>query len=179
MRGTDQLSLRTVGSVLVLIAGAGAYALIEGPAEVTFYITPAFVGAVAILAGLVGPIRHLVGSGLALAGWGTAVLLVHYHTVASARTTPAYMIGLAAGVLVTRVVAPRAACVKWLTAAAVAAAFGAAGFYLEFDFSWLGRWPAWSITLAAWGAYLGLVTVLRPGGDAAHRAATLAEPVGA
>jgi hypothetical protein len=155
-------SLRPAGSVLVLLVGAGVYALVEGPGGATFYLTPAFIGLVAVIAGLAGPVRHLIGSGLALAGWGTAVLLVHYHHVPSARTTPAYMIGVAVGVLVTRVIAPKVARAEWMTAAAAAATFGAVGYYFEFAHSWLGRWPAWCLTVVAWGVYLGLVSLLRP-----------------
>jgi hypothetical protein len=161
MNTRTALAPRSSGSVAVVLAGAGAYALVVGAAHVTFYVTPAFIGVVAILAGLAGPLRHLIGSGLALVGWGVAALLIHYHHIASPRTASAYMVGVAAGIFVTRVVAPNAARVEWMTAAALTAAFGGVGYYLEYDHQWIGRWPAWCITVLAWGVYLGVVSGVR------------------
>jgi hypothetical protein len=154
-------AVRSGGSVAVVLAGAGVYALVVGVAHVTFYVTPAFIGVVALLAGLVGPIRHLIGSGLALLGWGVAALLIHYHHIASPRTASAYMVGVAVGIFVTRVVAPKAARAEWMSAAALTAAFGGLGYYLEYDHHWIGRWPAWCITVLAWGVYLGVVSGVR------------------
>ncbi len=147
-------------SVAVLLAGAGLYAVVEGPGGATFYLTPAFVGMVAVVAGLAGNLRQLVGSGLALVGWGVAALLVHYHHVPADRTAPAYMIGIAAGVLVTRLVAPPAARSAWMTASAITGVLGATGYYLEFDHAWLGRWPAWCLVTVAWAVYLGVASVV-------------------
>ncbi len=167
-------SLGPLPSVLVLFVGAGVYAALEGPAGVTFYITPAFVGLCAVVAGAVGPVRQLIGAGLALLGWGTAVLLVHYSVISGAQTAPAYMVGLALGVLVARVVAPKTGRTQWMTAAVLAGGLGALGYFLEFDYLWLGRWPAWCLTLLAWGVYTAIASLIRP---RAGRPTTEAAPV--
>ncbi len=142
-------------------AGAGVYALVEGPGGATFYITPLFVGLTAVVAGLVGTIRYLIASGLSVVGWGIAVLLVHYNTIPAARTTPAYMVGIVVGVLAIRLVAPVDRRAEWMTAASVSAVFGSVGYFLAFDLSWLGRWPAWCLTLLAWALYEGGLTLRR------------------
>ncbi len=148
-------------SVLVLLVGAGVYALVEGPLGATFYLTPAFVGVTAIAAGLAGSVRSLVGSGLALLGWGGAVLLVHYGTVPAARTAPADLVGVVVGILAARALAPADQRVEWLTAGALAAGLGGLGYFLAFGLPWVGRWPAWSITVVVWAAYVAVTSVLR------------------
>jgi len=59
-------------SPLILLAGAGLYALAEGPGGVTFFLTPLVVGIIAVLAGALGSHRHLIPAGLGIAGWGVA-----------------------------------------------------------------------------------------------------------
>jgi hypothetical protein len=147
-------------SVAVLLAGAGVYAITEGPGGVTFYLTPAFVGAVAVVAGMAGTIRQLVGSGLALIGWGVAALLVHYHQIPAARTAPAYMIGIAAGILAARIVAPETSRSTWMAAAAISGVLGALGYYLDSTTPWLGRWPAWCLVVVAWAIYLAAASLI-------------------
>lgn len=141
-------------SPALLLVGAGVYALAEGPAGLTFYLTPLAVGLVAVLAGLVGAERHLVPAGLGLAGWGVAVVAVHYQVVPAARTLPAYMVGLVGGVLLASYVAPRAQRASWVHSAAVAATTAAVLFFVEYSEPVLGRWPAWAESLVAWALWL-------------------------
>jgi len=143
-----------------LIAGAAVHALAEGPGKATFYVTPLSVGTIAVVAGLVGRDRHLVPAGLGIAGWGAAVALVHYHVVPGARTTPAYMVGLAAGVLIASYLAPRAERGPWVHSAAVATTTTALFYFLEFSEPSLGRWPAWATSLLVWAAWLAVQPLL-------------------
>ncbi len=71
--------------------------------------------------------------GLALAGWGTAVLLVAHGTVPPARTPPAYMLGIGVGLVVAAALAPKPQRGEWLTSGAIAAALGPLGLYLSYD----------------------------------------------
>jgi len=150
-------------SSAILVVGAGVYALVEGPGRFTFYVTPLSVGVVAVIAGLVGRDRHLVPAGLGIAGWGVAVALVHYRVVPVARTTPAYMVGLAAGILLASYVAPRAQRAAWVHSAAVAAVTAAAFYFVEFSVPSLGRWPALAISMAVWGVWIAVRPLLRAG----------------
>lgn len=150
-------------SSAILVVGAVVYALVEGPGKVTFYVTPLSVGVVAVVAGLVGRDRHLVPAGLGIAGWGVAVALVHYRLVPVARTTPAYMVGLAAGILVASYVAPRAQRANWVHSAAVAAVTAAAFYFVAFGVPSLGRWPAWAISMAVWAVWIAVQALFRAG----------------
>ncbi|MDQ2729854.1 MAG: hypothetical protein M3Y91_18810 [Actinomycetota bacterium] len=149
-------------SPAILVVGAVLYAIAEGPGGVTFYITPLAVGAIAALAGLAGSHRHLVPAGLGIAGWGVAVALVHYNVVPATRTTPAYMIGVAAGVLVTSYIAPRANRAAWTHSSVVAVVTAAIFYFTEFSVPSLGRWPAWAVSLVVWAAWETLQPVVRP-----------------
>ena len=142
-------------SAAVLLAGAALYAVLETAGGVTFFITPLMVGMVAVIAGLVGRNRHLIPAGLPLAGWGLGVLLIFEKTVSASRTTPMYMLGLAAGVLVARLVAPANQRGAWFTSAAISATVGVLGFFLASfsPFSRLGDWQAWCIALVAWAVW--------------------------
>ncbi|MHB1533330.1 MAG: hypothetical protein ACYC1D_01705 [Acidimicrobiales bacterium] len=148
-------------SAAVLVAGAALYALLETAGGVTFFITPLMVGMVAVIAGLVGRNRHLIPAGLPLAGWGVGVLLIFEKTVSGSRTTPMYMLGLAAGVLVARLVAPATGRGAWFTSAAVSATAGALSLLLDYSFSGLGRWQAWCIALVAWALWELLAPAVR------------------
>jgi hypothetical protein len=141
-------------SPAVLLAGAGMYALLEGPVGTTFFITPLAVGMVALSAGLAGTGKHLIPAGLGLVGWGAAVLLVFDKVVPAARTTPAYMIGLATGILVAGLVAPADRRGSWSTSAAAAGAGAAVYFFVEYDIAALGRWPAAAISMVAWAIWV-------------------------
>ncbi len=149
-------SVSQLASPAVLLVGAGLYALAEGPGAVTFYITPLAVGLIAAIAGLVGRDRHLVPAGLGIAGWGVAVALVNYHVVPSARTTPAYMVGLGAGILIVSYIAPRASRASWVHSAAVAAVTAAVFYFVEFSIPSLGRWPAWALSMVVWAVWLAV-----------------------
>lgn len=152
--GGRDLSGSGLTSPALLLAGAGIYALAEGPGAVTFYLTPLAVGIIAVIAGLVGRARHLVPAGMGIAGWGVAVALVSYHVVPAARTTPAYMVGVGAGILIVSYVAPRAARASWVHSAAVAAVTAAVFYFVEFSVPSLGRWPAWALSLVVWAVWL-------------------------
>lgn len=144
---------------LVFLIGAAAYALLQGPGGADFELTPLLVGVVAVVAGLVSTRRRAVATGLVLAGWGAAVLAVDHGIVADERTTPAYMIGIAGGLLVTAAVAPQARRGEWLTSGAVAAFFAPLGLYLAYDMKSVSEWPTWAATLivlAAWELFWGL-----------------------
>ncbi|MGH7747652.1 MAG: hypothetical protein ACRDY0_03060 [Acidimicrobiales bacterium] len=172
-------SLARLISPAVLLAGAGAYALAEGPGKATFYITPLSVGVIAALAGLLGTRRSLFPAGLGIAGWGTAVALVHYSVVPSGKEEPVYMIGIAAGILVTSYIAPRAQRAAWAHSAAVAAVGTAIGYYLSFQFSTLVEWHAWAIALGVWAAWELVISVVWPAASLRDReAAGPAKPVG-
>ena len=157
------LSVPQLLSPAILLVGAGLYSLAEGPGGATFYITPLTVGVIAIVAGVAGEDRHLVPAGLGIAGWGTAVALVNYNVVPSARTTPAYMVGLAGGILIASYLAPRGDRGSWVHSAVVAAVTAAVFYFLEFSLSSLGRWPAWAVSLVVWAIWLTVQPMLPTG----------------
>ena len=160
---TRPRSARTwLTSPAILLVGAGIYAVAEGPGGVTFYLTPLAVGVIAAVAGMVGGHRHLMPAGLGIAGWGVAVALVHYDIIPAARTTPAYMIGVGLGVLVTSFIAPRADRGAWTHSAIVAVVVAAIFYFVEFGVPSLGRWPAWAISLVIWAAWEILQPLIRP-----------------
>lgn len=138
-------------SGVVLIAAAATYAMLLGPAGLTFNLTPMFVGLSAISAGAAGRQARLIAIGLPLVGWGAAVLLVGNGPVPDNRQAPAYLIGLAVGLLAAYRYTQRTDVT--LTGALMSAVFGGLSFYLAFDWPELGRWPAWAISLAAWGMF--------------------------
>jgi len=135
----------------VLVAAAATYAVLLGPADLTFNLTPMFVGLSAICAGAAGRQARLIAVGLPLVGWGAAVLLVRNGPVPDNRQAPAYLIGLAVGLLAAHRYTQRTDVT--LTGALISAIVGGLSFYLAYDWSELGRWPAWAITLAAWGMF--------------------------
>jgi len=153
--GTHPATGPAIGSAAAVLVGAGAYAVLEGGGVVGFSATPMILGITAIVAGLVGTRRRVVGTGLVLAGWGAAVLLVTHGVIPDARTTPAYMLGVSAGLLVAAVAAPRAERGDWLASAAVAAFTGPLSLYLSYDVASLGRWPLYFVVLLAWAAWEG------------------------
>jgi len=123
------------------------------------------MGVIAIVAGLAGTRHRVTATGLALAGWGAAVLLVAEGVVPAARTTPAYMLGMGIGLLVAAAVAPRSARGDWLTSAAIVAFTGPLSLYLTYDVGALGRWPFWAGVLLAWAGWearWGRRTTVRP-----------------
>jgi len=140
-------------SAIVVLAGAGVYALLQGTGTLSFSATPLILGVIAILAGLAGTRRQVTATGLALAGWGTAVLLVAHDVVPQARTTPAYMLGMGVGLLVAGAVAPHAARGAWLASGVVVSVTGPLSLYLSYDVAALGRWQVWSAILLAWAAW--------------------------
>lgn len=143
---------RALGSGLTLVAGAGVYALVAGVAGATFAGTPLALGIIAVVAGIVGTRHRVVGTGVVLAGWGVAVLLVDRGVVPAERTAPAYMLGTAAGLLVAAA-AGRAERGAWLTSGAIAAFTGPLVLYLSYDLAAFGRWPFWALALLAWAGW--------------------------
>lgn len=146
-------SARTMGSAAAVLVGAGVYAVLQGGGVVRFAATPLILGVIAIVAGLVGIRRRVVATGLVLAAWGTAVLLVDHGVVPAARTTPAYMLGVGVGFIAVALLAPRSERGDWLTSASVVAFTGPLSLYAAYDVAALGRWPLWSVTLVAWAAW--------------------------
>ncbi len=140
-------------SAIVVLAGAGAYALLQGTGTLSFSATPLILGVIAILAGLAGTRRQVTATGLALAGWGTAVLLVAHNVVPPERTTPAYMLGMGVGLFVAGAVAPRSSRGAWLASAVVVSVTGPLSLYAAYDVAALGRWRVWSAVLLAWAAW--------------------------
>lgn len=145
--------VRDAASGLILAAGAGVYAVVEGVVDVKFVVTPLFLGLVAVAAGALGTRHRVVGTGLVLAGWGAAVVLVDHHVVPVERTTPAYMLGLAVGLICAGVLAGRPRRAEWLASGAVAAFLGPLGLYLSYDIGALGRWPVWALTMVVWAGW--------------------------
>ncbi|MGH9164300.1 MAG: hypothetical protein ACRDZW_02155 [Acidimicrobiales bacterium] len=148
-----------MASGVVFLVGAGAYALAEGPGGADFNLTPLFVGTIAIIAGLSSRRRNALATGLVLAGWGGGVLAVAHGVVPADRTTPAYMLGIALGLLVTARVSRHDGRHELMNSAALAAFLGPLGLYLSYDTAALGRWPAWAVTLvglAAWELFWSL-----------------------
>jgi len=141
------------GSALILVAGAAVYSGAEATRSLPFDVTPLVVGVIVVVAAVLGASRRTVGTGLVLAGWGSAVLLVDHGVVPGDRTTPVYMLGVGAGLLVAAALAPVDERGAWLTSAAIVAFTGPLAFYLAYDLSWVGRWPVWAIVLLGWGAW--------------------------
>jgi len=150
---TGSTTARSLGSAAVLLAGAGTYAALEASSTLSFAATPMILGVTAMVAGLVGTRPRVTATGLALAGWGAAVLLVAHDVVPADRTTPAYMLGMGAGLLVAAALAPRPARGDWLVSAAVVAFTAPLSLYATYDVAALGRWPVWSGVLLAWAAW--------------------------
>jgi len=140
-------------SAVVVLIGAGVYALLQGSGTVEFSATPLILGLVAIIAGLAGTRRNVIATGLALTGWGTAVLLVAHGVVPADRTTPAYMLGMGIGLLAASSVAPRAARADWLASATIVAVTGPLSLYIAYDVAALGRWRFWAGLLLAWAGW--------------------------
>ncbi|GAC1602886.1 MAG: hypothetical protein NVS3B21_31190 [Acidimicrobiales bacterium] len=152
-RGGALLAGHRVGSAVGLIVGAALYAAVEGLAKANFDLTPLVVGGIAIAAGLLGRRLRLVAIGLVLGGWGAAVLGVDHGMIPAARTTPAYMLGIGAGLLLTARLAPTPQRGAWLTSGAVAAFLGPLGLYVTYDVPAVGEWQAWALALVAWALW--------------------------
>lgn len=144
-----------MGSAAVVLVGAAAYAALEGGGAVEFAATPMILGVTAIVAGLVGTRRRVVGTGLVLACWGAAVLLVAHGVIPGDRATPAYMLGVGVGLLAAAAVAPHGDRGDWLTSASIVAFTGPLALYLSYDIAALGRWPVWSAILVLWAVWEG------------------------
>ena len=134
---------------VVLIVGAGVYAALIGAGNITFNSTPLIIGATALAVGVLGRRRRLVPIGLALAGWGAAVLLVSEGPLPDNRSAPAYLVGMSIGLLAAQAVA-----LAWripITGALITALTSGIAFYLAYDIEALGDWPLWTAALLVWG----------------------------
>ncbi len=149
------ISRRALGSGLVILAGAGAYAVLQGAADADFTMTPLALGLIGIAAGLVGTRPRVIATGLVLAGWGVAVLLVDHDVIPAERTTPTYMLGIAGGLLVAGTLAGPVRRAEWFTSGAIAAFAGPLAGPLSGirRRGHLGRWPLWALVLVAWAGY--------------------------
>jgi len=149
-------------SGIVLVAAAAAYAAALGVGGVTFNATPLLVGLAAIVAGAAGRTTRLMSVGLALAGWGVAVLAVRNGPLPDNRSAPAFLVGVALGLLAADRFALRRH--ERITGAIIASVVAGLAFYAAYDVAALGRWPAWAIALALWG---GWELVRSPAGERA------------
>jgi hypothetical protein len=153
-------SVRSSLSGLVLVAGAVAYAVAQGVLGVTFNATPLSIGVIAVVAGLVGPRRHLVPVGLALAAWGVSVLLALEVSALGARTTALEVVGFGVGLVLVRIVAPAEQRGSWLTSASIAVLVSGLSFLFAFDMDQVGKWQGWTVVLVLWGLW-----EMRPSGE--------------
>jgi len=151
--GSPETHPRSLASGLVLLAGAGIYALVESRAVADFSVTPLMLGAVAVAAGLIGTRRRIVATGLVLMGWGVAVILVARGVIPADRTPPAYMIGVAAGLLAAAAVAGSPRRAQWLTSGVIAAFVSGLGYYFAYDFGVLAQWKGWTFAMLAWAGW--------------------------
>jgi len=144
---------RWLAPAAVLVAGAVLYGVLVGGGSLRFATTPLLLGVIVVAAGLVGTRRRVIGTGLVLAGWGAAVVLVDHGVVPADRTTPAYMLGVGAGLLVTLASAPQRERADWLTSASITTVTVPLSLYLVSDMANLGRWRIWSMLLVGWAAW--------------------------
>lgn len=82
---------------VALLATAAGYAALVGGVGVTFNATPFLLGLGAVAAGVVARQTGLVGVGLTLVGWGTAVLAVREGPLPDNREAAAFLVGAGAG----------------------------------------------------------------------------------
>jgi len=144
---------RWLAPAAVLLAGAVLYGVLVGGGSLRFTTTPLVLGVIVVAAGLVGTRRGVIGTGLVLAGWGAAVVLVDHGVVAADRATPAYMLGVGAGLLVTLAAAPHRERADWLTSASITTVTAPLSLYLASDMATLGRWTIWSALLVGWAGW--------------------------
>ncbi|MEO7555411.1 MAG: hypothetical protein ABIV94_02240, partial [Acidimicrobiales bacterium] len=144
---------RTLLPAAVLLTGGVVYGVVVGVSFLRFTTTPLLLGVIVVTAGLAGTRRRVVGTGLVLVGWGTAVVLVDHGVVAGDRTTAAYMLGIGTGLLVAIALAPRSEREKWLISASITAFTAPLSLYMAGDVGSLGRWTIWSAVLVGWAAW--------------------------
>lgn len=156
-------SVRPCLAGIVLLVTAGAYAVAES-AGLTFFATPLTFGLGAVAAGVAAGSDRLVPVGLALVGWGGAVLVVDEAMVEGGRVAPSYLLGAALGLLAAEAAARRSG--RRLTGAVVTLLVAAAAALAARDLDALGDWPAWALALAGWGVFESMMA-LRSGRKAA------------
>ncbi len=136
----------------VLLGGALVYALALGLLGVTFDATPLLVGLVVLAAAVIGRSPRLVAAGLALSGWGSAVLLVRHGPLPDEREAAAFLLGAGAGLVAARLLARTRPGLD-LGDGSMALVAGGIGFYFAFDASWVYDWPFWTVVLLGWAAW--------------------------
>lgn len=151
----DTMRPNLVGG-LVLLLGAGTYALAVGALGLTFNVTPFWVGAFALFSGVASRQTRLVSIALPLIGWGTAVLLVLDGPIPNNRAAAAYLLGAGVGMLGASIWARRTGIST--VGASLAVVSGGLSFYLAYDIDALGRWPVWAGLITFWA----LVEAIRP-----------------
>ncbi|MGH9224060.1 MAG: hypothetical protein ACRD2W_09840 [Acidimicrobiales bacterium] len=138
-------------SAVVLAAGAGVYAMLQGPFGLTFDATPLLVGVIVLSAATTGGARRLAASGLVLVGWGATVVLVRHGPLPDEREAAAFLVGAGLGLVAARLVSGSAD--RPLGDGSTAVVAGGAAFYLAFEWSWLGQWPVWVVVLLVWAGW--------------------------
>ncbi|MDQ3145771.1 MAG: hypothetical protein M3R01_02360 [Actinomycetota bacterium] len=133
-----------------LLVTAGVYAWAES-AGLTFSATPLAVGLGALSAGVASGSARLVPVGLALVGWGSAVLAVDEAMVERGRIAPSYVLGAVLGLLAAESVARGSD--RRLTGALVTLLVAALAALAARDLAVVGDWPGWALAMAGWGLY--------------------------
>jgi len=152
--------MRDRAAGVVLLATAAVYAALVGAAGVTSNATPFLLGLGAVAAGVVARQTGLIGVGLTLVGWGTAVLAVWEGPLPDNRAAAAFLVGVGAGLLAAYVVAVRRRDTLSI-GPVMTVLLGGLAFYIAFDIEAVGGWPFWAIAVAIWGA----VELVRPAVD--------------
>ncbi len=133
-----------------IAVGAAAYAALVGGLGVTFNATPLIVGVVALVAAGLGRTDRLLPIAATLIGWGAAVLLVRDGPLPDAREAPAFLVGIALGLLAGHHLLRRMGSSASLVGGAWASLSGGLAFYLAYDVDALADWPVWTAFLGAW-----------------------------
>lgn len=159
-------------AALVLLAGAGAFALLRPSLDA---LTP-LLGVIVLGAGVLAGSRHLLPSGWVLVGWGAAIVALSQGVVPQ-RGSSLHVVGIAAGLLVAAKVARSAEeRASFLTTASITTFSAGAIYYLAYNYTQLGEWPWWALTLVAWAA-AEQVSAMRAGRRIATDPPVATEPV--
>ncbi len=156
---------RSIGTACVYTAGAGAYFIAVELAGLNFLYSPLIFGGIMLAAACFRP--RLLPSALFLAAWGVAVLLVHFGTIPSDRTAPAYMFAVGFAAVCMLALGRRFNAREALESAAAILTTAGLGLYLSYDIEAFGRGWLWSLALLLNAAGLVLFALWHQ-----HRAAT-------
>lgn len=148
-------------SAIVLGLGGLIYAGLVGPLGLTFDATPLLVGAIALVAALLGRNPRLIATALTLIGWGAAVMLTRHGPLPGEREAAAFLVGGGLGLLTARLVGRRRPDFDVGDGSSVLVVGGMA-FFLAFDADWLYDWPVWCASLVGWALWEWLSSRRRP-----------------